>query len=284
MAETKWVYGFDEVADAERGAGGDWEGVRALLGGKGANLGDMTRLGVPVPPGFTVSTAACLAFLAGGEAFPPGCWAQVEQALGRVEQATGKRFGAPDEPLLVSCRSGAKFSMPGMMDTVLNIGLNDEVAAGLVRLTGDERFVYDSYRRLVQMFGSVVLGQAGRGLRRSPGPPSPRGRGRHRLRAAGGAPQGHRRRVPGPGPGLPRRSQGAAAPGHRGGVQVLERQAGHRLPQRRRHRPRPGDGGEHPDDGVRQHGRRLRHRSGHVAQRHHRRAQDRRRLPHQRPG
>ena len=160
MAETKWVYGFDEVADAERGAGGDWEGVRALLGGKGANLGDMTRLGVPVPPGFTVSTAACLAFLAGGEAFPPGCWAQVEQALGRVEQATGKRFGAPDEPLLVSCRSGAKFSMPGMMDTVLNIGLNDEVAAGLVRLTGDERFVYDSYRRLVQMFGSVVLGQA----------------------------------------------------------------------------------------------------------------------------
>jgi pyruvate,orthophosphate dikinase len=159
MAETKWVYGFDEVAEAERRYGGDWEGVRGLLGGKGANLGEMTRLGVPVPPGFTVTTEACLAYLAGNEAFPSGCWEQIEQALGRVEQATGKRFGDPREPLLVSCRSGAKFSMPGMMDTVLNIGLNDEVAAGLARLTGDERFVYDSYRRLVQMFGSVVLGR-----------------------------------------------------------------------------------------------------------------------------
>ncbi|HUU62268.1 MAG TPA: pyruvate, phosphate dikinase [Acidimicrobiia bacterium] len=159
MSATKWVYGFDEVAEAEERYGGDWEGVRGLLGGKGANLGEMTRLGVPVPPGFTVSTEACLAYLSEDEAFPSGCWEQVEQALHRVEQATGKRFGDPQEPLLVSCRSGAKFSMPGMMDTVLNIGLNDEVAAGLVRLTGDERFVYDSYRRLVQMFGSVVLGR-----------------------------------------------------------------------------------------------------------------------------
>ena len=159
MAGTKWVFGFDEVPEAEARYDGDWEGVRALLGGKGANLGEMTRLGVPVPPGFTVTTEACLAYLAGNETFPPGCWEQVEQALVRVEQATGKRFGDPQEPLLVSCRSGAKFSMPGMMDTVLNIGLNDEVAAGLARLTGDERFVYDSYRRLVQMFGSVVLGR-----------------------------------------------------------------------------------------------------------------------------
>jgi len=157
MAATKWVYGFDEVAEAEARYEGDWEGVRGLLGGKGANLGEMTRLEVPVPPGFTVTTEACLAYLEEDEAFPPGCWEQIEQALARVEQATGKRFGDPEEPLLVSCRSGAKFSMPGMMDTVLNIGLNDEVAAGLARLTGDERFVYDSYRRLVQMFGSVVL-------------------------------------------------------------------------------------------------------------------------------
>ena len=159
MSATKWVYGFDEVAEAEQRYGGDWEGVRGLLGGKGANLGEMTRLGVPVPPGFTVTTEACLAYLGGDETFPPGCWEQVEQALHRVEKAAGKRFGDPQEPLLVSCRSGAKFSMPGMMDTVLNIGLNDEVAAGLARLTGDERFVYDSYRRLVQMFGSVVLGR-----------------------------------------------------------------------------------------------------------------------------
>ena len=159
MAATKWVYGFDEVAAAEKRAGGDWDGVRALLGGKGANLGDMTRLGIPVPPGYTVTTEACLAYLAEGESFPAGCWDQIEKALGRVEQATGKRFGDARSPLLVSCRSGAKFSMPGMMDTVLNIGLNDEVAAGMVRLTGDDRFVYDSYRRLVQMFGGVVLGR-----------------------------------------------------------------------------------------------------------------------------
>jgi pyruvate,orthophosphate dikinase len=159
MAETKWVYGFDEVAEAEKRYGGDWEGVRGLLGGKGANLGEMTRLGVPVPPGFSVTTEACLAYLAGNETFPAGCWEQIEQALQRVEQAAGKRFGDAQNPLLVSCRSGAKFSMPGMMDTVLNIGLNDEVAAGLARLSGDERFVYDSYRRLVQMFGSVVLGR-----------------------------------------------------------------------------------------------------------------------------
>jgi pyruvate,orthophosphate dikinase len=159
MAGTKWVYGFDEVADAQKRVGGDWEEVRGLLGGKGANLGEMTRLGVPVPPGFTVTTQACLAYLNEGETFPPGCWDQIEKALTRVEKAAGKKFGDQAKPLLVSCRSGAKFSMPGMMDTVLNIGLNDDVAAGLARLTGDERFVYDSYRRLVQMFGSVVLGR-----------------------------------------------------------------------------------------------------------------------------
>jgi pyruvate,orthophosphate dikinase len=118
----------------------------------------MTRLGVPVPPGFTVTTRACNAYLAEGERFPEGMWGQVEAALKTLEAQTGKRFGARDDTLLLSCRSGAKFSMPGMMDTVLNIGLNDEVAAGLIERTGDARFVYDAYRRLVQMFGSVVLG------------------------------------------------------------------------------------------------------------------------------
>ncbi|HSM13951.1 MAG TPA: pyruvate, phosphate dikinase, partial [Thermoanaerobaculia bacterium] len=155
-----WVYGFDELPAAEQAVGGSWDGVRSLLGGKGANLADMTRIGVPVPPGFTVTTEACNAYLAAGEQAPEGMWEQVEGALQRLEAATGKRFGDPSSPLLVSCRSGAKFSMPGMMDTVLNIGLNDEVAAGLASLTGDERFAYDSYRRLVQMFGSVVLGIA----------------------------------------------------------------------------------------------------------------------------
>ncbi|MCB2222755.1 MAG: pyruvate, phosphate dikinase [Actinobacteria bacterium] len=158
MSDTKWVYGFDEVADAQAAVGGDWDEVRGLLGGKGANLGEMTRLGVPVPPGFTITTEACLAYLDAGEQFPGDSWAQAEAALARVEEATGKTFGDKDNPLLVSCRSGAKFSMPGMMDTVLNIGLNDDVAEGMIALTGDARFVYDSYRRLIQMFGSVVLG------------------------------------------------------------------------------------------------------------------------------
>jgi pyruvate, orthophosphate dikinase len=152
----KYVYLFNEVEQAEQHAG-DWDGVRALLGGKGANLADMTRIGIPVPPGFTVSTEACLAYLDRGGEFPPGMWEEELAAMAAVEEMTGKKFGDPDNPLLVSCRSGAKFSMPGMMDTILNIGLNDEVAEGMIRLTQDARFVYDSYRRLVQMFGSVVM-------------------------------------------------------------------------------------------------------------------------------
>ncbi len=158
MTSKKWVYLFKEVDQAEAYVGGEWDKVRGLLGGKGANLAEMTRIGVPVPPGFTVTTEACNAYLAGGEKFPEGMWEQELEALKAVEGQTGKKFGDPENPLLVSCRSGAKFSMPGMMDTVLNIGLTDETAQGMVALTNDARFVYDSYRRLIQMFGSVVLG------------------------------------------------------------------------------------------------------------------------------
>src|SRR3989337_2133351 len=156
--ERKWVYGFEEVDDAETHVGGSWDGVRGLLGGKGANLAEMARIGVPVPPGFTVTTEACIAYLAEEGRFPPEIWEQQLEALRRIEATTGKEFGNPKKPLLVSCRSGAKFSMPGMMDTILNIGLNDKTAQGMKTLTGDERFVYDSYRRLVQMFGAVVMG------------------------------------------------------------------------------------------------------------------------------
>jgi pyruvate,orthophosphate dikinase len=152
----KWVYLFSELDEAEAYAGG-WDGVRGLLGGKGANLADMMRIGVPVPPGFTITTEACNAYLAAGQRLPEGMWDQVLDALAALERATGKKLGDPENPLLVSCRSGAKFSMPGMMDTVLDIGLNDEVARGLIALTGNARFVWDAYRRLVQMFGSVVL-------------------------------------------------------------------------------------------------------------------------------
>src|SRR5688572_17064430 len=151
----KWVYLFGEVGAAEKYAG-SWEGVRSLLGGKGAGLSDMTRAGVPVPPGFTVTTEACNEFRKTGK-FPAGQWDQQLAALKKVEKATGKKFGDPKNPLLVSCRSGAKFSMPGMMNTVLNIGLNDEVVEGLTKLTGNPRFAWDSYRRLIEMFGTTVF-------------------------------------------------------------------------------------------------------------------------------
>jgi len=156
--DKKWVFLFDEYEAAAAASGADNEALRALLGGKGRNLAEMTRIDVPVPPGFTISTVACNAYLAEGEKFPDGVWDQVLAALRTVEERTGKKFGDAERPLLVSCRSGAKFSMPGMMDTVLNIGLNADVAEGMIRLTGDARFVYDSFRRLIQMFGSVVLG------------------------------------------------------------------------------------------------------------------------------
>src|SRR3989304_8722117 len=149
-----WVYTFNELEAAEKAVNGDWEGVRALLGGKGANLAKMTRLGLPVPGGFIVTTEACNVFLQNNSQFPEGLWTQDIQGIKQLEESAGKEFGGPAHPLLVSCRSGAKFSMPGMMDTVLNIGLNDETAAGMIELTHDPRFVYDAYRRLVQMFGS----------------------------------------------------------------------------------------------------------------------------------
>ena len=153
----KWVYLFDEVEEVKDYVGGDWESVRGLLGGKGANLSEMVRIDISVPPGFTVTTEACNAYLASGETFPKGMREQMLECLKAIEKITGKEFGDQKNPLLISCRSGAKFSMPGMMDTVLNIGLNDKTAEGMLKLTGDERFVFDSYRRLVQMFGNVVM-------------------------------------------------------------------------------------------------------------------------------
>jgi pyruvate,orthophosphate dikinase len=156
MTEKKWVYLFNEVDQAESYAG-SWDGVKGLLGGKGSGLAEMTRIGVPVPPFFTVTTEACNAYLASGGKFPEGLWDQMLWALKEIEKASVKKFGDSENPLLVSCRSGAKMSMPGMMDTVLNIGLSDITAEGMIRLTDNPRFVYDSYRRLISMFGSVVM-------------------------------------------------------------------------------------------------------------------------------
>ncbi len=131
---------------------------RELLGGKGVGLAEMTAIGIPVPAGFTVTTAACVAYMKEGRRVPEGLEEEVAEHMARLEESTGKRFGDPSDPLLVSVRSGAAISMPGMMDTILNLGLNEESVAGLARATGNERFARDAYRRLIQMFGDVVAG------------------------------------------------------------------------------------------------------------------------------
>jgi pyruvate, orthophosphate dikinase len=150
LVATRWVYDFTDGA----------RDMDALLGGKGANVAEMTRILGPdlVPAGFTITTEACVAYMDAGQAFPEGLDAQVADAVERLEERAGKRLGDPGDPLLVSVRSGARESMPGMLDTVLNLGLNDESVEGLARGTGDERFAWDSFRRLAQMYGNVVAG------------------------------------------------------------------------------------------------------------------------------
>jgi pyruvate,orthophosphate dikinase len=149
---TKWVYGFgDGKAEGEAG-------MKNLLGGKGANLAEMSNLGLPVPPGFSITTEVCTYFYAHNEAYPVDLKPAVEAALAKVGTLAGGKLGDPTRPLLVSVRSGARVSMPGMMDTVLNLGLNAETTEGLATLTGDPRFAYDSYRRFIQMYSDVVLG------------------------------------------------------------------------------------------------------------------------------
>src|SRR5580765_3328505 len=145
---TRYVYAFDEPTT----------GGRELRGGKGIGLAEMTQMGVPVPAGFTITTDACRAAMKLGGELPEGLPEEVDEHVRRLEERTGKRFGSSDDPLLVSVRSGAAVSMPGMMDTILNLGLNDEATAGLAVRTGNPRFAYDSYRRLIQMFGEVVDG------------------------------------------------------------------------------------------------------------------------------
>ncbi len=145
--DHKWVYSFEEGSVA----------MKPLLGGKGANVAEMLQAGLPVPPGFTITTEACRAYIDYEQQFPEGMWSQSQAALAQVEAQTGKRFGGAENPLLVSVRSGAAISMPGMMDTVLNLGLNDETVEGLARLSGNRRFALDAYRRFVAMFGSIVM-------------------------------------------------------------------------------------------------------------------------------
>ncbi|WP_332771754.1 pyruvate, phosphate dikinase [Phenylobacterium sp.] len=151
LTKSRWVYSF-----GGGGADGD-ASMKNLLGGKGANLAEMSSLGLPVPPGFTITTEACVHYYANERQYPADLKDQVAIGLATVEKLTGKVFGDPSNPLLVSVRSGARASMPGMMDTVLNLGLNDETVAGLAKLSGDKRFAFDSYRRFIQMYSNVVL-------------------------------------------------------------------------------------------------------------------------------
>ena len=144
----KAVYFFNE---------GDGDNKK-LFGGKGAGLCEMTSLGLPVPPGFVITTDVCKAYYDNGRRVPPEVTRQVRRAVSRLEKETGKGWGSPDNPLLVSVRSGAAMSMPGMMDTILNLGINDRTVVGLAKASGDERFAWDSYRRFVQLFGKVVFG------------------------------------------------------------------------------------------------------------------------------
>jgi pyruvate,orthophosphate dikinase len=155
-AAKRYIYAWGDGRAEGNGS------MKDLLGGKGAGLAEMTNAGLPTPPGFTITTEACNDYFAAGRQLPPGLWEDVLAAVKEVEARTGKGFGDPRNPLLVSVRSGAKFSMPGMMDTVLNLGLNEETLAGLVALTGNERFAWDAYRRFVAMFGRIVLGVDGR--------------------------------------------------------------------------------------------------------------------------
>ena len=149
---SKWVYSFG--ADKAEGTAE----MVGLLGGKGANLAEMAQLGLAVPPGFTLTTEICSHYYQHDRRYPDGLEAEVEAALRRVEGEAGSAFGDPERPLLLSVRSGAPVSMPGMMDTVLNLGLNDRTVEGLAHRSGDARFAYDSYRRFIQMYGDVVLG------------------------------------------------------------------------------------------------------------------------------
>ncbi len=158
IAAKRYIYAFG-AGEAEGDAS-----MRDLLGGKGAGLAEMTKAGLPVPPGFTITTEACNDYFAAGESLPDGLWEDVQAAIAQIEERTGKGFGDPENPLLVSVRSGAKFSMPGMMDTVLNLGLNEETLQGIIKLTANDRFGWDAYRRFIQLFARIVLGVDGEKL------------------------------------------------------------------------------------------------------------------------
>jgi pyruvate,orthophosphate dikinase len=239
--------------------------MKDLLGGKGAGLAEMTRAGLPVPPGFTITTEACLDYYRLGRIVPDGLEAEVEAAMGALEAATGKTFGGGDHPLLVSVRSGARVSMPGMMDTILNLGLNDETVEALAALTGNERFAWDAYRRFITMFASVVLDV-------------PKEHFEHLLDAAKASagvatdpelgadswkdvdPRQSTWSSELTGAPFPQDVHRATELADRRGLRLVEFEARNGLPSLQPHSRRLGHGGQRRRDGLREHGRRLGHR------------------------
>ena len=253
--QMRYVYDFDEEAG----------GGRELLGGKGIGLAEMTQLGIPVPDGFTITTDACRAYLAAGGEVPEGLDSEVDEHVAALEERTGKGFGDDRDPLLVSVRSGAAISMPGMMDTILNLGLNDVAVEGLATSTGNERFALDSYRRLVQMYGEVVEGidappvRAGsHGLEGDEGRRA--GRRPHRRRSARARRDLLGDLRGGDGQPLPAGAARAAPPRVPRRLRLVERAARAGLPARQRDPGRSRDGRERRADGVRQPRRELGHR------------------------
>ncbi len=247
---TKYVYSFG------RGKAEGSSVMRNLLGGKGCELAEMTNLGIPVPPGFTITTQAWAAYNRAARQFPEGLWEQVASGLEKLEQDADLVLGDPKRPLLVSVRSGARVSMPGMMETVLNLGLNDATVEGLAAWTGNERFAWDCYRRFITMFGDVVLGirreafdeqldglKQRLGVRTDPEVPAAElkklAQGFKDIvstRTGADVPPGPARAAP---PGRPRR------------VRLLVRQEGHRVPSHQQHLGRLGHGGDRDVDGLR---------------------------------
>ena len=291
---TKYVYRF-----GPQGTDGDAK-MKNLLGGKGANLAEMARLELPVPAGFTISTEFCTAFFKEGGKFPQSLRDEVAAALAQTEQAMAMKYGDAENPLLLSCRSGARSSMPGMMETVLNVGLCPATIPGLVKKSGNERFVYDAYRRLIMMYSDVVMEKAediepaeGKGIRVQLEQIMAQVKKSKKYTADTDLTakdlkklcEDFKKKVQEVlGQRLPRRSAGAALGGRRRRVQELERPPRHLLPQDRGHSPGMGHRLQRAEHGLRQPGRHLGHRRGLHPQPGHRREQVLRRMAGQRPG
>ena len=267
MADVKRVYTFGNKEAEGNGK------MRELLGGKGANLAEMNLIGIPVPPGFTITTEVCSEYYAHGkDAVIQMLRPEVEKAMKNIEKLTGMKFGDKEMPLLVSVRSGARASMPGMMDTILNLGMNDQAVEAVAKRTGNPRFAWDSYRRFVQMYGDVVLGMKPESkedhdpfeVRHRGAEAQARRQERHRPddrrpEGAGQELQGCRQEADRRGfPGMP---VGSALGRRMRRIRFVDERPRHPLPQAQQHPRRVGNGRDRTGHGIRQHGRQLRRRA-----------------------